>query len=87
MSFSVAGDVHGVDGVECGFSGEEPVHIQIGSDQTADDGTICKDVLYVKGHRSHRALNDLFTAVNGLVRHIVVGHLLESRDDVAFRIN
>ena len=44
---------------------------------------LAKDVLYVQRPGGDRALDDLLPAVDALIRHVVVGDLLECRDDLS----
>lgn len=47
LQIGVAGDVHGIEGVDRGLAGKEGVHIEVRGDQAADDGIIGEDVIDV----------------------------------------
>ena len=57
-------DVHGIQGIDGGFSGKERVHVQIGSNQGADDGVIAEDILHIQRFGRNAALDDFLAAVD-----------------------
>ena len=87
LEVCVRRDVHGIDGVKGGFPREQGVHVQICRNEIADDGVVAEDFLHIERTRRDGAFDDLFSAMNAGVGHIVVGNLLHRGSDIAIRIH
>ena len=87
LEVGVGRDVHGIEGIDGGFTREQGVHIQIRCNQVADGGVVAEDLLHIERTRRDRAFNDLLAAMNAGVRNIIIGNLLYSGSDVTVRIH